>query len=110
MDEQGATDAVATAVEVVEAFTDRLAPHEQWWGRLSPLLTPEAQFLYESVDPWKVPAGAVTDTGRVDSAPDSTSLVVAVGTDVGVYQVTVVRQSVEHPWLALTITAPQDAS
>ncbi|VTR76030.1 hypothetical protein [Cellulomonas hominis] len=108
MVQQDAADGGAAAVRAMQAFTARTLPYEQWWAALSPLLTPEAQWLFETTDPWKVPATAVTGDAQVLSAPDATSLVVSVGTDVGVYRLDMVRQSVEHPWLVLMITAPQE--
>lgn len=108
--DEAADEGVAAAVVGMRAFTARSLPYEQWWAQLSPLLTPDAQWLYEAVDPWKVPASAVTDDGQVASTPDSTYLVALVGTDIGQYRVELARQSVEHPWLVHVITPPEALS
>jgi hypothetical protein len=110
MTQSDAAAGAEAAVRAMQAFTARLLPYEQWWAGLEPLLTPEAQWLFESTDPWKVPASAVTGDGQVLSAPDSTFLVVSVPTDVGAYRLEMTRQSVEHPWLVATITAPPELS
>ena len=89
------------------AFVDRDGPAKQWWKAFRVHLTPSAIVAFEGTDPRVIPATEVTDSGRVSSYPDGTSASVLVDTDAGQYQVGLVRESLEHPWMVDRIAPPE---
>lgn len=101
---QAARDA-AHATITAFATTDKGA--DAWWSGLKPLLTPQAQPIYQDVDPRLVPVTEVTGDPKIT---DETSLLlteVTVPTDIGAYTVLLTRANGGAPWLAAQIRPPE---
>src|SRR5690606_34588435 len=71
------------ATAALTAFADARRPAEEWWKELSPLLTPQAQVVYQDVDPRTVPVRAVTGPARIDDETSTLLTEVTVPTDIG---------------------------
>lgn len=94
------------ATSVLTTFADAARPADQWWKDLSPLLTPQAQAVYQDVDPRTVPVRTVTGTAKVVDETSTLLTTVTVPTDIGDYTVLLVRADGGSPWLAERIRPP----
>jgi hypothetical protein len=101
---QAARDAAAATVSAFAA-TDQA--EDAWWDRLKPLLTPQAQPVYQDVDPRLVPVTDVTGDPEVTDETSTLLAEVAVPTDVGPYTVLLTRADGAAPWLAEQIRPPE---
>ena len=104
-DEIGQQAAVDEAVATLRAFVADL-PYDQWWAQLAPRLTPTGRQAYETVEPSWIPASRVDDA-QLSAYPDGTSAIVLVSTDIGQYQVQLIRETAEYPWQVERITPPE---
>lgn len=106
-DETVRTAARDAARATITAFaaTDQTA--DAWWDGLKPLLTPQAQPVYQDVDPRLVPVSEVTGDPEVTDETSTLLAEVAVPTDVGPYTVLLTRADGAAPWLAEQIRPPE---
>lgn len=100
------TAAVENAAAVMAAFARPQADERAWWAELAPLLTLSGQDAYAFVDPANVPARQVTGEPVVVDESSGWLARVQVPTDVGVYDLLLVREDGASPWLAEQITPP----
>lgn len=101
---QAARDA---AVATISAFAATDQAEDAWWDGLKPLLTPQAQPVYQDVDPRLVPVTDVTGDPEVTDETSTLLAEVAVPTDVGPYTVLLTRADGGAPWLAEQIRPPE---
>lgn len=83
--------------------TDRDPP--TWLEALAPYLTPAAHEAHYGTDPAQVPAHHVRDA-TVTPGPSPYLANATVATDVGDYQLLLVRAGADSTWLVDTITPP----
>ncbi len=95
----------ALATMTAFAATDQTAT--AWWDGLKPLLTPQAQPVYQDVDPRLVPVTEVTGAPEVTDETSTLLAEVAVPTDIGPYTVLLTRADGAAPWLAEQIRPPE---
>jgi len=95
----------ARATMLAFAATDQTAA--AWWDGLKPLLTPQAQPVYQDVDPRLVPVTEVTGDPKVTDETSTLLAEVAVPTDIGPYTVLLTRADGAAPWLAEQIRPPE---
>ncbi|MFD2794004.1 hypothetical protein ACFS27_10645 [Promicromonospora vindobonensis] len=95
----------ARATIAAFAATDKTA--DDWWSGLKPLLTPQAQPVYQDVDPRLVPVTEVTGEPEVTDETSTLLAEVAVPTDIGSYTVLLTRADGAAPWLAEQIRPPE---
>lgn len=95
----------ARATITAFAATDQTA--DAWWDGLKPLLTPQAQPVYQDVDPRLVPVTQVTGDPEVTDETSTLLAEVAVPTDIGSYTVLLTRADGAAPWLAEQIRPPE---
>jgi len=100
------TAAVDHAAAVMAAFARPEADQRSWWAELAPLLTLSAQDAYSFVDPANVPARQVTGEPVLVDESSAWLARVEVPTDVGTYDLLLVREDGASPWLAEQITPP----
>jgi len=98
--------AVEHAAAVMAAFARPEADERSWWAELAPLLTLSAQDAYAFVDPANVPARQVTGAPVLVDESSAWLARVEVPTDVGTYDLLLVRDDGASPWLAEQITPP----
>ncbi|MFI8525168.1 hypothetical protein ACIGB8_12005 [Promicromonospora sukumoe] len=101
---QAARDA---ALATVSAFAATAQGEDAWWDGLKPLLTPQAQPVYQDVDPRLVPVTEVTGDPELTDETSTLLAEVAVPTDVGAYTVLLTRADGAGPWLAEQIRPPE---
>lgn len=107
--DQAASDAAAeAAVTALRAFAHPELPHEQWWAQLQPYLTQEAAETYVHTDPSNVPVREVTGNPTLVESSSAYLALVDIDTDVGTYQVLVVRADGTAPWLVAEFSPPPD--
>ena len=88
------------------AFARPELSYDDWWAQLRPHLTQEAAETYVYTDPINVPASKVTGDATVLESSSAYLALVDVGTDVGTYQVLMVRSDGAAPWLASEFAPP----
>lgn len=105
-----AGDAEAAAKEAkatVEAFF-ATEDEEKWWPTFSKHLTPAAQEVWKYTDPARVPEGKAQ--GTVTAGPVSaTDAEMTVPSTLGEFQLVLVRDRPEDPWLVSAIEPPEEA-
>lgn len=101
---QAARDA---ALATMTAFAAKDQAGDAWWDGLKPLLTPQAQPVYQDVDPRLVPVTEVTGEPEVTDETSTLLAEVAVPTDIGAYTVLLTRVDGAAPWLAEQIRPPE---
>lgn len=99
--------ALEAAVAAMSDFVARDREYDVWWTAFREHLSPVAAQAFEYTDPRMIPATKLTDSGQLAASPDGTSATVLVGTDIGQYQVLLVRETVEHPWFVNRINPPE---
>ena len=92
-------EAINAAATVVTAFARPALSEQQWWNELLPLLSQKGAVAYEGTLPSNIPVTAVVGTPTVLEASTDVATLVSVPTDAGDYIVTLVRDSVDRPWL-----------
>lgn len=102
------TAAINAATAALAAFARPDLSQEQWWAQLRPHLSQEAAETYVYTDPINVPVSAVTGTATALESSSAYLALVDVETDVGTYQVLMVRADGESPWLAQEFAPPPD--
>jgi hypothetical protein len=108
-EDTASTAAAATvALEAMTAFAQPAATPEAWWSQLAPFLTAAAQSAYAGTDPAQVPASTITGPAVPGASPSSYLATVTVPTDVGDYDVLLVRDGAGAPWLVERLTPPAD--
>lgn len=96
------------AVVVLEAFLADTDDYDEWWSELSPLLSSGGSDMYDSVDPITIPEASPTgETELVTS--DELESIVSVETDLGDFEVTVVRGSTDGDWAGEHIRPPEES-
>lgn len=100
-------DAAEHGLAVLEAFLADTDDYDQWWSGLSPLLSPGGADMYDSVDPINVPEASPTGETEVVTS-DELESIVSVETDVGDFEVTVVRASTDADWAGEHIRPPEE--
>ena len=106
-DESVRTAARDAAGATVAAFAATDQSADDWWSDLKPLLTPQAQPVYQDVDPRLVPVTEVTGEPKVTDETSTLLTEVAVPTDIGSYTVLLTRADGAAPWLAEQIRPPE---
>jgi hypothetical protein len=106
-DETVRTAARDAARATVAAFAATDQNEGDWWSGLKPLLTPQAQPVYQDVDPRLVPVTEVTGEPKVTDETSTLLAEVAVPTDIGSYTVLLTRADGAAPWLAEQIRPPE---
>ncbi|MEU4361536.1 hypothetical protein [Promicromonospora sp. NPDC023987] len=106
-DETVRTAARDAAGATVAAFAATDQSADDWWSGLKPLLTPQAQPVYQDVDPRLVPVTSVTGEPKVTDETSTLLAEVAVPTDIGSYTVLLTRADGAAPWLAEQIRPPE---
>jgi len=101
------TGAIAAATKAMRSFAQPQLSSDKWWSQMLPLLSQQAGVAYQSTDPSQIPAHQVTGTAIVLPGSTDVSLIVQVPTDVGPYNVTLIRASASAPWLADRIRPAQ---
>lgn len=107
-DKAAETAAITAGTAALAAFARPDLSQEQWWTQLRPHLTQEAAETYVYTDPINVPVSAVTGTATALESSSAYLALVDVETDVGTYQVLMVRADGEAPWLAQEFAPPPD--
>ena len=95
------------ALATITAFAATEKAEDAWWAGLKPLLTPQAQPVYQDVDPRLVPVTEVTGDPKVTDETSTLLAEVAVPTDIGPYTVLLTRADGAAPWLAEQIRPPE---
>ena len=103
----GGVDALEAAERALATFAQPDLSADAWWTQMVPLLSQAAAIAYESTDPSQIPVRHVTGAGRILEGSTDISLIVQVQTDVGLYNVTLIRGSDTEPWLADRIRPAQ---
>jgi hypothetical protein len=106
-DETVRTAARDAARATIAAFAATDQNADDWWSGLKPLLTPQAQPVYQDVDPRLVPVTDVTGEPEVTDETSTLLAEVAVPTDIGSYTVLLTRADGAAPWLAEQIRPPE---
>jgi len=91
----------------MQSFARPQLSSDKWWSQMLPLLSQQAGLAYQGTDPSQIPAHQVTGPAFVLSGSTDVSLIVQVPTDVGAYNVTLIRGSASAPWLADRIRPAQ---
>lgn len=104
-DQQRAT-ATAAAEGALAAFARPGLSAADWWSRVAPLLTKQAQQDYQHVDPSSIPAAQVTGGGTITDETSTYVVSVGVPTDAGVYVVVMTRLNGDAPWRVARFTPP----
>lgn len=103
-------EAAQSATVVMQRFARPTAGSvRQWWPRLRPLLTGNAQADYEWVDPMNVPVTSVTGPARVDVTSKASVARVHVSTNAGTYLVVLNRTDAAPQWVADRILPPGES-
>jgi len=105
-DDAQRSKAVAAAEKALTAFARPDLSSTDWWAALSPLLTPQAQLDYQSVDPANIPAHKVTGAGTIVDESSTYVVSIAVPSDAGTYTIILTRRDGASPWLASRFTPP----
>lgn len=106
----GAADrsaAVSAAEAAMAAFARPTMDPAAWWDELSPLLTSQARTDYAYVTPSSVPATMVTGGGILTDDSSAFVVHVAVPTDVGDYDILLIRTDGSAPWEVSRLTPPE---
>jgi hypothetical protein len=93
----------------ITAFAATDKAEDAWWADLKPLLTPQAQPVYQDVDPRLVPVNEVTGEPKVTDETSTLLAEVAVPTDIGRYTVLLTRADGAAPWLVEQIRPPEES-
>lgn len=108
---EASADSSAAALEAAALAMSTFAQPElsadEWWRQMLPLLSQAAAIAYEGTDPAQIPAHQVTGPGRIIDGSTEVSLIVEVPTDVGPYNVTLIRSDPDSSWLADRIRPAQ---
>lgn len=103
------TAAVSAGVQAMALYARPAVSAAAWLEGLSALLTPDALEAYTGTDPSMVPAHAVTGPGRITVDPaNGYGCHVLVPTDVGEYDVQLVRAGAASPWKVARFNLPQN--
>lgn len=107
-DETSQRSAQEAAVAVMEAFAHPEREHEEWWAELEPMLTDNAAEAYYYVEPAQIPVSEIT--GEATIATDESAYVhlLEVPTNVGTYEVLMIREGADDPWRAERLTPPRE--
>lgn len=97
--EEAAAEAAARAEAFMRAFARPELGADEWYAGVAGFLTDEAKKLFTHVDPSSVPASEVTGEIEVQENQAPTLAEVHVGTDAGVYLVTLTRVVADDPWM-----------
>ncbi len=100
------SNAIAAAEKALTAFARPDLSSTDWWAALSPLLTPQAQQDYQSVDPANIPAHKLAGSGTIVDESSTYAVSVEVPTDAGTYTIILTRRDGASPWLASRFTPP----
>jgi hypothetical protein len=104
-DQAAEGEATRVGFQAMVAYAQTGIDADTWYAQLAPYLTPDAQAAYKGTDPAEVPVHEVGLTWA--DTPDSAYLVyVSVNTDVGTYQLMLVRESADAGWLVQRIASP----
>lgn len=103
--EAAASDA---AVGAMRAFARPDVGYDEWFAQLRPYLTQDAAETYVYTDPINIPVTTVTGDATVLESTSAYVAVVDVDTDVGQYQVLMLRTGADAPWLAAEFAPPPE--
>ena len=101
------TAAEQAAADTMVAFMQVDLDADDWLAGMSAHLTPAATADYLGTDPLEVPARQLTGPARYAGSTSAYLATVTVPTDVGDYQLLLVREGQGAPWLAETLTPPE---
>jgi hypothetical protein len=106
-DDAARADVVALAENVMRAFAQPDLDFDAWYSGVEPLMTQRTAEEYAFVDPVNIPVREVTGPGRIVDDKSAYLAVVEVPTDIGLYQVVVVRMDGNSPWMVERLDPPQ---
>ncbi|SDI70458.1 hypothetical protein SAMN04488693_11931 [Arthrobacter subterraneus] len=107
-DEEAAKD---VAVNAMRDFARPNVEEKQWANEFARWLTPKATADYSAVDPANVPATEVTGPASLEiDRANGFGATATVPTDVGDYQVQLLRQGQDEPWKVNRLYPPEGAS
>ena len=101
---RAAAEVAATAT--MTSFVQVQLGPAQWLDELSGHLTAAAREAYVGTDPLEVPARQLTGPARYAGSTSAYLATVTVPTNVGDYQLLLVREGQGAPWLVETLTPP----
>ena len=103
-------EAAALAEQLMPQFLNHALPYDQWWAAVSPSMTAEARYMWQSTDPKAIRGSTVTGPATVTSAPSSTQVIVEVPSDAGLWRLELIRQAEEGAtpgrWQVFALTSP----
>ena len=103
-------EAATLAEQLMPQFLNHALPYDQWWAAVSPAMTVEARYMWQSTDPKAIRGTAVTGPAIVTSAPSSTQVVVEVLSDAGIWRLELIRQAEEGAapgrWQVFALISP----
>lgn len=101
--------AVLNAAEtVVKAYARPDVSYDEWWNGIGPLLAPNAVQAYAYVDNEMILADQITGPAEIVDDTSAHVAIVAVPTNIGVYDVTLSRIDGHALWLVHRLTPPQE--
>lgn len=101
-------DVIDAAETALRAFARPDVDYDEWWQRFGPLLAPDAVQAYAYVDNTTIPVDQITGGSEITDDTSAYVAVVAVPTNIGIYEVTLSRIDGDSPWLVHRLTPPQD--
>lgn len=107
-DESAEAAASAAAVEAMTAFARPDMAYDQWFAQLRPHLSQDAAETYVYTDPINIPVTTITGEATVLESTSAYVAVVDVDTNVGEYQVLMLRTGATAPWLAAEFAPPPE--
>lgn len=107
LDAAARQEARRTGLRAMQMFARPKMSQSEWLAALAPLMTPEAQAAYGTVDPANIPVTRVSGAARVTPASHPMVARVAVPTDDGVYLVILTRTDEQPRWLVDRVMPPE---
>jgi hypothetical protein len=106
-DEASKTAALETATKAMTLYARPTVTDKQWIQELGQVLTAQATADYQYVDPANIPVTRITGTGqlRIDEN-NGFGCHVVFPTDVGDYDVQLLRGAADKPWQVNRFTPP----
>lgn len=106
-DEASKTAALETATEAMTLYARPTVTDKQWIQELGQLLTAQATADYQYVDPANIPVTRITGPGQLKiDENNGFGCHVVFPTDVGDYDVQLLRSAADKPWQVNRFTPP----
>lgn len=101
---------VTAATRVLDTWSRPGRGYREWWGALSPLLTPGGREAYAYTDPSLIPDLGDIAADGVSVTPGGTTATVYFTTADGRFGVDLSRRGLAKPWLANRVVFPDGES